>query len=665
MRNFNSKIKILKLVFIISFSILIFKFWLVAIYYNQGYSNLAQYQTNIIVKNPMPRGEIYDVKGKLLVGNKESKNLIYLNNGKKTDEELWEIAKTLVENINIEEEDYNIVENDYKDLIIRENQEEIYKRYNRNIDKYDIEADDFSIDEALRDQVSISDYNDLVNEKGKKVVDIKILLDSSSTANPLTLAKNLSDKDVYFINENVGNLGGCFVNSQWDRYYPYEETLRGFLGSVGDIPKEDLETYETLGYSQADQIGTSYIEKEEEMYLRSTPQQISFLFDENGDISNYKIVDEGESGDDIKLTIDIELQKRVDKILEDDLKSDSFKYHHTDFASIVDPKTGNLLAISSIYEDDKEYYDSSILNFTSAYEVGSVVKPAILAMGYFFGIWDYNKEVNDTPMDIGGGIYKQSYHNYGIIDENDAIKHSSNVYFYTMILKMAGINYTGPSSLPADIDQESFIKVRKEFSKFGLGTKTGIDFDNEIEGVKNSQNGVGLYMDLANGQYDTYTPLQLTQYMATLANGGARMKVNYLYSINKASKQKVLGEEIKRVNNEVMNYINYDKKDMEHVQETLKYPSTPGGTTASASDSRYKIGSKSGTSESYYYESGMQKAIKTNNSSFMAYAPYEDPNIAVSVLQPYWTPDGELNKTSATNLGAKILDACYELGYMK
>ncbi len=665
MVNLNSKVKVLKFFFLFFFVVLIFKFWLVTNFYSEGYSELAKHQTNIILKNPMPRGEIYDRNNKLIVGNEEKKNLVYLNNYKKSNEDMWKLSKTLVDNIHIDEGDYNLVENDYKDLIIRENQEEIYKRYNENESNYDIESEDFDIDSALRDQVKKSDYDKLVKKYGKKVIDLKILMDSSSTSNPKVLAKNLSSEDVYYINENVGKLGGCFVMSDWKRSYPYKNTLRTFLGNVGDIPAEDLASYKSLGYSQADKIGISYVEKEEEMYLRSTPQEVSFYFDNEGNITNYEVVNMGKSGDDIKLTIDIELQKKVDEILKDSLKNDSFKYHKTNYASVTDPNTGEILALSGIFEDGKQLYDLSIQNFTTAYEIGSVVKPALLLIGYDLGVWDWDTVINDIPMDLGGGIVKSSYNNYGPIDENDAIKHSSNVYFYYLILKIAGINYTGPSSLPSTISDESFTTVRKEFSRFGLGTKTGIDFDNELEGVKNSGKGVGLYMDLANGQYDTYTPLQMAQYVATLANGKARMKMNYLYSINEPAKQGVIGPEIKRINSEVMNYLSYDSKDIKHVQEALALPSTPGGTTASAADSRYKIGSKSGTSESFYYEEGMKSAYKTNNSSFIAYAPYKNPKIAVSVLYPYWTPDGDLSKESATNSGAKILDAAYDLGYMK
>ncbi len=665
MVNLESKTKVLKFIFLFCFGILIFKFWLVTNFYNEGYSELAKHQTNIILKNPMPRGEIYDRNGKLIVGNEEKKNLVYLNNYKKSNEDMWSLAKVIVDNIKIDEEDYSLVENDYKDLVIRENQEEIYQRYNDNKSNYDVESEDFDIDSALRDQVKKSDYDKLVKKYGKKTIDMKILMDSSSTANPKVLAKDLTSEEVYFINENIGTLGGCFVMSDWTRTYPYKSTLRSFLGSVGSIPAEDLEMYQSLGYSQADKIGTSYVEKEEEMYLRSNPQQVSFYFDNDGNIVNYEIIDNGESGNDIKLTIDIKLQKKVDDILKESLEKDSFKYHKTNYASVTDPYTGEILALSGIYENGEDLYDLSIQNFTSAYEVGSVVKPALLIIGYYLGVWDWNTVINDAPMDLGSGITKASFHNYGPIDENDAIKYSSNVYFYYMILKIAGINYTGPSSLPGLIDEKYFTTVRKEYSMFGLGTKTGIDFDNEIEGVKNSANGVGLYMDLANGQYDTYTPLQLTQYIATLANGKARMKMNYLYSINEPSKQGVIGPEIKRINSEVMNYLKYDQKDIKHVQEALAYPSTAGGTTSAAADSRYKFGSKSGTSESFYYEEGMKNAYKTNNSSFLAYAPYKKPKIAVSVFYPYWTPAGDLNKESATNSGGKILDAAYDLGYIE
>ncbi|MFV0288392.1 MAG: penicillin-binding transpeptidase domain-containing protein [Mycoplasmatales bacterium] len=657
----NKKIKIFKNIIIILFIILIGKFLMVTLYYSEDFTNLASSQTNITLENPMPRGEIFDRNNKLVVGNKEQKNLVYLGSDDIDNEQEWEITKELTQNIDVSKNSTTLNEDDYKDLIIRENYEEIMTRVNQNSVKYK----DLELEDALRDEVTQADYDKLAQEYGQEEIKLKILMDASSESYAKVLVENLTEKEQYFLRANFGKLGGCFIVSDWERYYPYQQSLRTILGSVGDIPEEEVDKYESLGYSSSDQVGISYIEKEQEMYLKSTPQKYQIYYDDAGNITNYKIIQTGTAGKDLKLTIDIELQKDIEKILQNRLEEDAYQYFKTDYSSIVDVQTGELLAIAGKYEDDEKYYDVTINNFTTAYEVGSIVKPAVLLMGYYKDTWEWGQQVYDTPMQIGT-VTKGSYHNYGTIDENRAIGVSSNVYFYQVLLKLAGINYAQGDTIPGTIDKEYFDLVRGEFAKFGLGVKTGIDFDNEIEGVKSTDQGAGLYVDLANGQYDTYTPLQVTQYAATLANGKNRMKVNYLYSVNEPGGIGKIGNEINRVSPQVLNVLDEDTKDIKHVQDTLIKPSTiSGGTTGQIADSRYDFGSKSGTSESFYKDETMKEAVKTDNSSFIGYAPYTNPQIAVSVFLPYWTKDGEVTKASAVETGGEVLDACYEHGYIK
>lgn len=664
--NINKNIIYLRIIFIITFLFILFKFITVTNYYYAGYLELAKYQTDVIIDNPMPRGEIYDINNNLVVGNIQTKNLIYMSPEGIDNDYEWEIADLLAENIGEKKITYKFQEVDYLDIIIHDNYSEIMQRVSQKYENKALKEE--NIDEALRDAVEERDLNKLKKEHTLEAIKIKILMNNSSPNNYKLIASDLSTEEQYFIKTNYDVLGGTFLIDHWERKYPYKDTMKSFLGTVGDIPLEEKQKYENLGYGSSDQVGTSYIEQEQEQYLRSASQKMQIFFDKQGNISDYKILDEGEVGKDIKLTIDINLQQDVEKILKDNLNKDTYKYFKTNYASIMDVDTGNILAISSKYIDNKKKisYDNSIGNFSTAYEVGSVIKPVILLTGYKEGVWDYKQVVNDVPMDIGGGIIKGSYHNYGLVDEYTAIGHSSNVYFYTMALKIAGVEY-GKEPLPQSIDKKFFTILRDNFSQFGLGAKTGIGFS-EVEGIKANSNGVGLYMDMANGQFDTYTPLQVTQYISTLANMESRYKANYLYSINDAGELDQIGKEIIRVNPIILNHLDYDEKDLKHVKETLIKPSqssgTYYGTTAYIADPRYQFASKSGTSESFYYEEGMKEPIKTNNTSFMAYAPYEKPNIALSVLMPYWTEAGNTYKDDATYIGGQILDACYDAGYI-
>lgn len=652
---------ILKIILFLLFFILLLKFLMITIYYRGGFESMAKFQTKTVIENPMPRGEIFDRNNNILAGNKEYKNLIYINDGNKNNQELWKLATTLSKQITTPLGNNQLLKVDYQDLIIRENGDQFFERL--SFEEQQLPQEE--LDKKLRSKVTKKDYEDLVAKYGEKAIEYKIKMDVSSASTPLVLVKKLNKKDQYFVQSNLGKLGGCFVVDDWERTYPYKETFSGWLGTVGKIPEEEYEKYKSQGYGANELVGTSYIEKEMEPVLNARTQKIEIFFDQEGNIINYQTTDKGKEGLDIILTIDIKLQKEIENILKRYLKEDSYKYFKTAFSSVVNPNTGELLAVGGIYEDDKKYYDNSIGQITTAYEIGSVIKPAILGLGYDTGIWEQNTIINDAPLDFGGGTIKSSYHNSGMIDEFEAIKHSSNIYFYDILLKMANLDYTGASGFPAEVEQKYFDQVREELQRYGLGSKTGVGFNSEITGVVSTNRTVGLYADIANGQYDTYTPLALTQYVGGLANGTSRMKMNYLYSVNHPGEIGKPGREKMRVQPEILNKLPVGAEDMKHVQDTLAEPSKPGGTTNAAADSRYKIGSKSGTSESFYFEAGMKEAVKTDNASFIAYAPYNDPKIAVSVLFPFWTPDGYVNKPSATTAGAEILDALYDAGYTK
>lgn len=651
------KLKNIKIIIFILFCIIFFKFYLVTIHYNPGYTNLIEKQSNVVIETEMPRGEIYDRKGRLIVGNKEIKQLIYLGGNDLTEEKKWEIANNLNENIAIKIPDNIINQRDYQDFVIRENYYEYIETINNNPSKYE----QLTTEEALEQIVTEEDYNKILKEHTQNEIDIKILIDVATPNNPKIISENLTAEEQYYILQNMDQLGGSFITSKWERYYPYGDTMKSFLGTVGDIPKEQMEYYEKLNYNTNSQVGISYIEKYQEINLRSIPQQIQIYYDDEGNINNYKIKDPGKSGYDIKLTIDIELQKKIDKILKKNLANDSYKYYKTNFSTILDVNTGEVLAMSGKYEDGKNIYDNAVGNFSTAYEIGSIVKPAVLLMGYNNNVWKYNQIVNDKPMEIGG-VTKASYYDYGLVDENRAIQVSSNVYFYTMFLKLAGIEY-GKEEIPSTIEKKYFDLVRKEYGELGLGIKTGLGMDEEIAGVKSQNQGSGLYADLANGQYDTYTTIQSALYMSVLANGEYKYKTNYLLSIHEPKEVGGIGKEIYKIKPKINGKLNKNSADIKHVQATLQKPSH-GGTTSEAYDSRYEIGSKSGTSESFYYEEGMKESIKTNNSSFIAYAPYKNPKISIATLTPYWTQAGNVNKKSAVSIGAEILDACYEEGYI-
>lgn len=660
-KNKNKIYYIMLSALIIGTLILISKFLLISVYYSEGFKVMASQQSKIVIDNPMPRGEIFDRKNRLIVGNKEEKNLYYISDGNMDDEQEWKIAKEIAQNINCAAAKDDIHDTDYKDIYIRENLDKINDKIKSKVTK-STTKEEASV--LRREAVTQDDIEQIKKQYGEETLDIKIKMNLNSQK-PLLLAENLSTQEQYYIQSKIGSLGGAFILSDWERDYRYGNTLSSLLGGVGDIPKEELNKYQALGYSANEQVGTSYIEKNLESILHSKNQKIEIFYDDAGNINNYKILDKGKEGSDIKLTIDIKVQEQIEKILKQYLKQDNYKLFTNTYASVVDPHTGQIIALGGIYNDKNKYYENSIGEFTTAYEAGSIVKPAVLSMGYAHNKWKYNKVIMDQPIDMGGGVTKASYHNYGSIDEYKAIQVSSNVYFYDMLMQIAGIDYNNSDAFPAKVDEKYFIQVRNDFAQYGLGSLTGIGFDNEIAGMKSTEKNFYQYLDLANGQYDTYTPLQMTQYVSVLANQKQRMKMNYLYSINEPGEMGKLGDAITIVQPTVLNEVDVKAKDMEHIHETMAMPSKSGGTTAAAADSRYNFGSKSGTAESYCLEPGKTKATKTDISSFISYAPYKNPKVALSVLFPCWTPDGEVSKANAANAGGDIMDVLYKNGYIQ
>ncbi|WP_256026303.1 penicillin-binding transpeptidase domain-containing protein, partial [Staphylococcus aureus] len=126
-------------------------------------------------------------------------------------------------------------------------------------------------------------------------------------------------------------------------------------------------------------------------------------------------------------------------------------------------------------------------------------------------------------------------------NDKQALMHSSNVYMFKTALKLAGDPYYSGMSLTTDISSHSQ-NLRRGINQLGLGVKTGIDLPNETRGkIEPLTNNPGNYLDLSIGQYDTYTPLQLSQYVSTIANDGYRIQQHIGLTINESTNKDEVG----------------------------------------------------------------------------------------------------------------------------
>ncbi len=244
----------------------------------------------------------------------------------------------------------------------------------------------------------------------------------------------------------------------------------------------------------------------------------------------------GKTGNNLILTINTKLQNDVRKIMQKNMLNETSS---GGYAVVMNPKTGSIYSMVGIDRNPangkRMIDDSGVVN--KAQVVGSVVKPALETTALMRGvITPTNNTLTDQPIKIFGTPAKTSWFNHLGQNNNikltapEALEVSSNTYMMQINLKMGGLTYH-PNMKLNNLDPNIFNIDRNGFAKFGMGVKTGIDLPYESTGLKGSTSNLGFSLDEAFGQYDTYTPMQLAQYVSTIANGGYRIKPHLLKAI--------------------------------------------------------------------------------------------------------------------------------------
>ena len=188
-------------------------------------------------------------------------------------------------------------------------------------------------------------------------------------------------------------------------------------------------------------------------------------------------------------------------------------------------------------------------------------------------------------------------------------------------------------------DTSAFDKYRDMYSSFGLGVKTEIDLPNESLGYKGTNRLSGLLLDFSIGQYDTYTPIQISQYMSTIANNGKRVQP-YLLKAVFDSKEESLTSVIYETKVNKLNEVDTESKYLQRVQEGFKQVLQPGGTGSGYIDYGYKAAGKTGTAQSFLdTDSDGNIDTATTTTTFSAYAPYDNPEVVFTVISPDVSPE--------------------------
>jgi len=608
--------------------------------------------TTKITGSSAPRGRIYDRNHRLIVDNKPVKTIYYKKKTgvttKKEIEQAYKMANLI--DVNINKLNDNILKNFWlknnytlsKEKITDEEWQQYKERKLTNSDIEKLKLERITEEE-------LNSYNDL----DKEAAYIYYLMNNGYSYSEKVIKKrDVTDEEYAIVAENLSELDGFNVRLDWEREYLYGDTFRTILGNVSTeesgIPYELKNYYLDKGYSLNDRVGTSYLEYQYEDILKG--EKNVYEITNNG---TKKLITEGRRGNDIVLTIDIELQKEVERILSEQVlaaKSDpNTKYYNRSFVVITNPNTGEVLAMAGkqVLEVNGEYkvYDYTPGITTSPVVAGSSVKAASQLVGYNTGALKIGEIRDDSCIKIAATPKKCSIVYMGTLNDISAIARSSNTYQFNTAIKVGKGNYKYDK--PLVIDKEAFNIYRNTFNEFGLGVKTGIDLPVESLGYRGTSTLPGHLLDFSIGQYDSYTPIQMAQYIATLANGGNRLKPYLLKEVYNPTKDG-LTDLKSTTETQVLNTVNTKVEYMNRVKEALRAV-VVWGTGRNYMPDYINGAGKTGTSESFIdTDNNGIVDTETVSNTFVGYAPYDNPVMSFVVISPdiYYNENGSSYKTT-------------------
>lgn len=446
-----------------------------------------------------------------------------------------------------------------------------------------------------------------------------------SNATPYKFATDISRDMIAIVLENSQGFPGVECSSTFVRFYEDGTFAPHLLGSVGSISQEEYAQMKDKGYSLNDRIGKSGIESALEEYLRGTNGEKRITKTSDGAVVEEVETVRAVPGDTVYLTLDTKVQQATNAALKKYVTEAGKEFSDcvAGAAVMIDVRDFSVLACSSypsfdmqLYNTDAEYYetlmkDESLPLFdrslTGCFAPGSIFKPCVAAAALEEGVINENTVINCTQ---NYDYYKTDiikclgYHSSTSI--RGALAKSCN-YYFADVGRLLGIE-------AMDIYAE----------KFGLGISTGVEVYEAVGMLAGRDSTVwfeGNTCQAAIGQSDNaFTPLQLGTYAATIANDGVRLRTHFVDKITTYSDGEIVLDN--RNNPEVIETVGVSTENMRIVQEGMREVVTSGTASDIFANYKVKIAAKTGTAEN----SG------SDHTTFIAYAPYDDPQVAVAVV---------------------------------
>lgn len=593
-------------------------------YYRAQNSTLSTYTVTI----EAARGEIVDRNGNPLVTNRQGNSIIldaaYFPSSEENDErnaiimnliELFEAnGEEYVNNLPLVQSADGIAFTEDEDAVATMKSEDMF-----NLQSYATAQNCF---DAMVEKYGLEGYDTATALKiGSIRYELTRLL--FSIENPVTIADDVSDETVAAIKEDQQTYLGADVLAVAYREYADSTLAPHILGSVRKINAEEYAELRDEGYGINDTIGESGIESAMESELRGTPGELTITIDADGNVTE-EITKEPIQGNTVVLTIDRDLQRIAQQQLE--ITCNEVSASQSAGAVVVeDVNTGAILAAASYPTYDlQDYYDSySSLASNSrqplfnrfalgTYAPGSTFKPAMACAALEEGVID-----ESTTFRCGGvwQYYDVTFRclnsrAHGSENVREALRDSCNIFFYNCA------------------DRLGISKMNEYASMFGLGEKTGVEIS-EAAGVLagpasaeryNRTWQMGDTIQSGIGQSDNlFTPLQLANYCATVANGGTKYEMHFVQAVINTS-----SGTIEETGAAVAEELPISDNTFNIVHEGMRMVAQQYTLSNIFSDSGVDVACKTGTSQV------IRNGEEANNGFLITFAPYENPEISIA-----------------------------------
>ena len=644
MHNSKYRFFILKAVAVLMLAMITVRLFSMQVIDGEVYVKTAESRASTGTVTKAPRGDILDKYGRVLVTNKSG----YSVRLKKTSDDDVKINEIVSEIVSILEDTENPVVNslpitleypyefEFEDRNDNDSSSDEKDNWFEN-NKHNLNSD-MSADDVIRAYCDIYGISgDYKSEHIRSMVSVRYETDVKqySSVTPVTVAEDINAEAVTAIKSLNEGIDGVIIAEDYAREYTTPGLATHILGRTGQISSDEYQKNKQNGYGINDTIGKQGIERWAEKYLRGKDGVTGTYTEIDGKTVELSEGQEPVPGNYVMLTIDYDIQATLERSLENTIKAIGGDCN-AGGAVVLDVNTGDTLAIASYPTYDMTTFDKDysklvqnesnpMLNraVSGLYSPGSTFKPLTAIAGIqsgvvtpkehitCTGIYDYYKDYQPSCW-----IWSEYNSTHGAQDVTHAIENSCNVYFYELGRRL-GID-----------------RLDEYAKKFGLGEYTGIELTEETAGhmaspeykkqavvnVTDSDWFGGDTLQTAIGQsYSLFTPVQLANYCATIANGGTRYKVNLIDSIRSS----VDGSVVEKFGSEVVEKIDMDPQTVDQIHNGMKKVVDEGSARSIFEGYPIAVGGKTGTA---------QLGKGANNAVFIAFAPFDNPKIAVAVV---------------------------------